>query len=253
MSYRNHSNNTISSIIDYYSSSSNKKNDEDDDILRKSYSMPLSIQDYSSSTPSSPVLSVSDKSSPLKQHSSSSMMRIRTSKSEEHTATTTATVAPNHNSKNVNMNILPQHKLDRYGFIVNMDVHGNIIASQRGISSVPKDPTLRHTSSGNVDDNVIHHSTIITTATATGAPKSSSSYSMDTNYDKPTATKLAGQRRIQQESTVVHRHANNDGAITTTAAASQSNQLQTSYEATVNIRSGTHRTKNNEMGHHAAM
>ena len=214
MSYRHHSNNTISSIIDFYSShhkNDNGENDEDDDVLRKSYSMPLSIQDYSSSPPSlSPMLSSNDTSSPQQPHlsslSPSSMMRLRASKSEEQTATTAT-------------NILPQHKLDRYGFIVNMDVHGNIIASQRDKFMVPND-TASHTSNRE-EDAKQHPSNNIT---STGAPpKSSSSYSMDTNYDKPTATKVTAPTRIAQQSSTVHR------ATTAAAAAAPplENQLTT--------------------------
>jgi hypothetical protein len=141
------------------------------DVLRKSYSMPLSIEhDY----PSSPTMNsnaINSKTlSPNKintliddQNDSSSTGKnhpsmIRTSKSEEVVPTTT---------QQQQQPQLPQHKLDRYGFIVNMDSQGNVVPSQSS------------TNRNNYNNHVQHR----TSSTRT------SNYSIDTNYDRPTPTR----------------------------------------------------------------
>ena len=198
MSYHNQANKTISSIIDYYNTSADAA---DDDALRKSYSMPLPMQDFPSA---SPIISKNDKASPSQQHQhSSSSIILRTSKSEDNTATTATHL------------VQPQHKLDRYGFIVNMDVHGNIISSQRENSTAPKNHSSQH------NDQVLHPANNTNTGT-----KSSSTYSMDTNYDRPNAATSNASKRTPQPPITTRISNADDGIDAVTKEASQFNQQQ---------------------------
>lgn len=158
------------------------------DLLRRSYSMPTSSREGTSSPVVGLVSSIAD---------------VRTSKSEDIATTNSGDKSSNHRHNNKH-----GHKLDRYGFILNMDSQGN---------------TIGKNNSGVDDNNGNHHNSPMMAGTGGAGVGNNVSQLPSTNVDAscnipPTTAEAARTaRRVQKWEAMLANWQKTNTATTTTA------------------------------------